>query len=94
MSEPEVAESRTARFASLAPVTLEGLEGLHRSHLPERGRLSICMHRTDAETQSYSRVSVTSRQVTLSHTGASPCREDPPVSLNIPRRITTIESAR
>ncbi|MDZ4865669.1 MAG: NRDE family protein [Gemmatimonadota bacterium] len=94
VSEPEVAESRIARFSSLAPVTLEGLEALHRSHLPERGRLSICMHRTDAETQSYSRVSVTSRQVTLAHTGASPCREVPPVSLNIPRRIATIEPVR
>ncbi len=94
VSEPEVAEARIARFAALVPVTLEGLEALHRSHLPERGRRSICMHRPDAETQSYSRVSVTPRQVTLSHTGASPCREVPPVALNLPRRIVTIEPVR
>lgn len=94
VSEPEVAESRIARFASLTTVTLEGLEALHRSHLPERGRLSICMHRPDAETQSYSRVSVTSRQVTLSHTGSSPCREVPLVALSIPRRTATIEPVR
>ena len=94
VSEPEVAESRVARFASLAPVTLEGLEALHRSHLPERGRLSICMHRPDAETQSYSRIGVTRQQVTLSHTASSPCRGAPPVALDIPRRIATIEPVR
>jgi hypothetical protein len=91
VAEPEVAESRVARFASLAPVTLEGLEALHRSHLPERGRLSICMHRPDAQTQSYSRVGVTPEQVMLSHSASSPCREAPLVSFDIPRRIATIE---
>ncbi|MEO8637110.1 MAG: NRDE family protein [Gemmatimonadales bacterium] len=93
VAEPEVTASRIARFASLETVTVDGLEALHRSHLPERGRLSICMHRPDAETRSYSRIDVTTERVTLRHTSSSPCRDAPRITLELPRRLATIEQS-
>lgn len=83
VTEPEVAASRKALFASLGEVSDEALEALHRSHLPERGRLSVCMHRDDAETQSFSEVRVSADQVRFTHIPDAPCRGTalPPVVL-------------
>jgi hypothetical protein len=36
--------------------TLAWLRRLHRSHRPERGAYSICMHREDAATVSYTEI--------------------------------------
>jgi hypothetical protein len=38
--------------------TLEAFEEIHASHLPRRGPLSICMHRPEAGTVSFTRVDV------------------------------------
>ncbi len=73
VGEAEVAPARVATFASLPAVTAELLEQAHRSHRPERGPRSVCMHRPEAETQSYSRVDVTADGVTLTHVDRSPC---------------------
>ncbi len=84
VTEPEVARARTTTFADAGPLTVEGLTDLHRSHLPERGRRSICMHRDDAETRSFSRVTVTPASVTLLHVPDAPCRAGalPPLTLS------------
>ncbi len=74
VTEPEVAASRKALFAALTDITGEALAALHRSHIPERGRRSVCMHRDDAETQSYSEVRVSADQVVFFHTPDAPCR--------------------
>ncbi len=74
VTEPEVAESRTALFAAGAPHTRESLAALHRSHVPERGRRSVCMHRDDAETQSYSEALVGPESAALHHVPDAPCR--------------------
>lgn len=73
VTEPEVALARTATFAALSPVSAESLEAVHRSHRPERGRRSVCMHRPEAETQSYSRIEVTPEGVRMRHIAGSPC---------------------
>jgi len=77
VTEPEVAAARIRTFAAAGPPTAERLTELHRSHLPERGRRSICMHREDAETRSFSRVTVTGKQVELLHVADAPCRGTP-----------------
>jgi len=41
------------------------LRRLHRSHLPERGPFSICMHRSDAATVSYTEVAVSGQRTTM-----------------------------
>lgn len=94
VAEQAVSASRRTQFDGLSPTTVSGLEALHRSHLPERGPLSICMHRPDAETQSYTRVEVTPQRVTFAHSAESPCRNATPDSLNLPRRAATLEPHR
>jgi hypothetical protein len=59
----------------------------HRSHEPERGPGSPCMHRPEAHTVSFSHIEVSPREVRFHYVGDSPCRglpEGPPVTL--PRR--------
>lgn len=74
-----------ARAGGLTP---EVLAGLHRSHLPERGALSICMHRPDAVTVSFSLITVGPDLATFRYLAGAPC-EDPPVTeLRLPRTPT------
>lgn len=56
--------------------TLSWLRRLHRSHMPERGAFSICVHRSDAETVSYTEVVVTSRSATMRYHAGAPCHQD------------------
>ena len=53
--------------------SLRQLRELHRSHLPERGPFSICMHRADASTVSYTEVTVEGRKVTMQYRPGAPC---------------------
>jgi hypothetical protein len=86
VTEPEVAANRRALFAALDRVTPETLLALHRSHEPERGRRSVCMHRAEAETQSLSAVTVTASEIRLTHTPDAPCRGTPLPTLTLTRR--------
>jgi len=49
----------------------------HSSHLPERGARSVCMHRPDARTVSFSRVVVDDSGVAFHYAPDSPCRALP-----------------
>jgi Transport and Golgi organisation 2 len=93
VTEPDVAAARTALFAGAGPFTPEVLTELHRSHIPERGRRSVCMHRDDAETQSFSRVTVDPLAITLVHIPDAPCRGTalPPLSLDRHRLPSPIQ---
>src|SRR6266480_3058606 len=51
---------------------LDWLRRLHRSHSPERGPFSICMHRPDAATVSYIEVAVSKRRATMRYK-SGPC---------------------
>lgn len=53
--------------------TLEWLRRLHRSHAPQRGAFSTCMHRPEAATVSYTEVLVTSRSATMRYHAGPPC---------------------
>ena len=54
--------------------TLEWLRRLHRSHGPERGPFSICMHRADAATVSCTFVAVQAGIAVMRHRCGAPCR--------------------
>lgn len=54
--------------------SLSWLRRLHRSHSPERGPFSICMHRADAATVSCTVVAVRSNMAVMSHHSEAPCR--------------------
>lgn len=56
-----------------AGYSLSSLRRLHRSHLPKRGPFSICMHRPDAMTISYTEVAVSKQRATMRYKSAPPC---------------------
>ena len=63
---------RTAAGTASA-MTPAWLRKLHRSHLPERDAFSVCMHREDAETVSYTEILATSRSAEMRYSATSPC---------------------
>jgi hypothetical protein len=54
--------------------SLDWLRRLHRSHTPQAGPFSTCMHRTDAATVSYTEVTVSSRLATMRYHAGAPCQ--------------------
>ncbi|MDA7645651.1 hypothetical protein N8642_04755 [bacterium] len=49
------------------------LRSFHRSHLPEKGAMSVCMHRSEAATVSYTDFVVESGLVTVNYFDGPPC---------------------
>ena len=45
----------------------------HASHMPSRSKESVCMHRADANTVSFSHVSVSTQSVSFRYADGSPC---------------------
>jgi hypothetical protein len=64
----------------------------HASHEPERGSLSPCMHRDDAHTVSFTRISVTSALVELAYTPSAPCERASATSLSLERETSLASS--
>src|SRR5204862_2558601 len=54
--------------------SLDWLRRLHRSHSPQAGPFSTCMHRADAATVSYTEVQVVRRSSTIQHICSAPCK--------------------
>lgn len=77
-----VAARRTLLAGARTP---ELMEALHRGHLPEKGPLSICMHRPEASTVSLTRVSVSDSQVRLRYTPGPPCTTPETIERTLPR---------
>jgi hypothetical protein len=61
------------------------LSPLHRSHLPERGPWSVCMHREDARTVSLTEVRVDAETVRMTYVDGPPCRTAPGAELVLTR---------
>jgi hypothetical protein len=53
----------------------EGQMALHRSHLPEMGPLSICMHRDEAITVSISYITVSRSELSFVYIDGTPCMD-------------------
>ena len=49
---------------------------LHRSHTPQAGAFSLCVHRADAATVSYTEVRAESATITMSYIEGSPCQKE------------------
>lgn len=75
-NQVEAERERGAQFraAAQAPggLGVATLERLHRSHLPEKGPLSICMHREEATTVSLSLITVFDRAISIFYVDGSP----------------------
>jgi len=53
--------------------SVNSLRRLHRSHAPERGAFSICMHRLDASTISYTEISVSRQRAKMRYKAGPSC---------------------
>jgi len=78
-----VSEQRQSVFEELELNNTQVLEDYHRSHIPEAGPFSVCMHREDAHTVSLSRVVVAKKTVHFYYAPGAPCTTDflPPISV-------------
>jgi len=73
----EVIKARSDAFNQILSIsdTPENHLKCHRSHLPEKGYLSVCMHRDDAQTQSLCHISVDS-EVRFRYLDGAPCENN------------------
>jgi hypothetical protein len=76
--DPErVERERRAEFGRLrdrcGALRVGSLLAFHASHQPERGPYSPCMHRADAETVSFTWVTVNAAEVSLYYAPGAPC---------------------
>jgi hypothetical protein len=58
------------------PTSQSWLRRLHRSHTPHAGPFSICVHRLDAVTVSYTEVCVSADILTMSYLAGSACQKE------------------
>lgn len=76
--DPETVITSRKNYSRLNKQTGESLRDFHRSHLPDKSMLSVCMHRDDACTQSYTEISVNDsgnhREASIRYTDGPPCR--------------------
>ncbi|MFO1512817.1 MAG: NRDE family protein [Verrucomicrobiota bacterium] len=54
--------------------SLDWLRRLHRSHSPQAGPFSTCMHRADAATVSYTEITVSACRAEMHHHTGAPCQ--------------------
>ncbi len=92
-----VGAGRKMTFADLligaGQVNVSMLEKFHRSHTPEAGPYSVCMHRVDAQTVSLSRITVGPESIVFDYHPDSPCKEVPEQKIIMSRAIQ-IERAK
>jgi hypothetical protein len=82
--EALVNKKRAAVVREAAKPTQAGLRKLHQSHLPEPGPFSICMHRTDAKSVSYTEIVATKSGAAMRYAAGSPCTKE----LGTPRLLS------
>jgi hypothetical protein len=67
--------------------TLGSLTDFHRSHEPDRSAWSVCMHREDAETVSFTQVAVSRDCVHMRYSPGSPCQSELTYVTTLQRRV-------
>ncbi|WP_199609212.1 NRDE family protein [Flocculibacter collagenilyticus] len=76
LSSEGVVGQRIKQYTQANPQTIEQHLAYHRSHLPTKGPMSVCMHHTEGQTQNLSHISVNSQQVTYRYWAGSPCQTE------------------
>lgn len=75
-----VINSRLQQFSELAVPSAIQLQRYHASHQPERGGHSVCMHRDNGQTVSFSHISVNRSHINFNYYAGSPCQASKPHS--------------
>ena len=76
VSFDEVSQSRLLLAQQLLePQNVDALVSYHKSHQPSKNHLSVCMHRKDAKTVSFSHIHVDAIQSIFKYKNASPCSD-------------------
>jgi len=65
--------------------TPESFEAIHASHIPEKGPLSICMHRPEAGTVSFTRIDVGPETVDVTYVPGPPGETTERIARSMPR---------
>ncbi len=95
----EVHESRLTVYKTIfdgktkGSKTVGDYQELHASHLPGRSAHSICMHRDDAQTVSFSQVDVTKNDVQFFYADGPPC-EAPIEKYASLKRLASLQAKR
>ena len=84
-AEIYVAPYAARRNTNRTPGPLGGSERLHASHSGGPGPFSLCVHRQDAATLSYSEVTCTPELVQIAHLRGGPCTSVEPNTVKIQR---------
>ena len=66
--------------------TQEAFEAIHASHIPEKGPLSICMHRPEAGTVSFTRVDVRADSIEMTYVPGPPGETTARIQSRLERR--------
>jgi hypothetical protein len=74
-----------AADADPAAGSIEWLRSLHQSHAPERGAFSICVHREDAGTLSYTEGHCDAERISMAYSPGYPCEATTITALELPR---------
>ena len=92
----EVTAVRKSLFRRMAEAsgafTPSLLRDFHSSHEPARGASSVCMHREDAATVSFSHVKVGYETIRFSYQPAPPCAGSRPVVVRLPLRREVLQA--
>ena len=73
----EVSQSRLSTALELAtPLNVDALIDYHQKHQPAKGYLSVCMHRDDAKSVSFSHIHVGAQQTVFNYKNGSPCSNE------------------
>ncbi len=82
-----VARSRRGTLARVAAqhggITRAALDAFHRSHHPDRGPYSPCMHRDEAETVSLTTITVQGTAIQLTYQPEAPCEDRPVLTVQL-----------
>jgi hypothetical protein len=72
---------RQSIYRELAAKTPVDLLSFHSQHHPEHSHLSVCMHREDAETVSFTRIQVSKDNLKMAYVAGAPCLHLTPEAL-------------
>lgn len=72
--------------------TPEAQREFHRDHSPRRSAWSVCMHRREARSVSFTEIRIDSRQAALTYHDAPPCADAADRELRLPRSIALARS--